>query len=166
MGKEGYDQDFLSAGPTTVEQGQVTTCVDNSESVDHSVADDSTDATKGGGSSGEWSTIDTIPELPSGTDHGLFRSFQDLAATPFWDSQETRFGSADSTLDQSQPSWPKPESIPRESVPGFEILSELGRGGMGVVYKARQLRLNRLVALKMIRDDRHGNPEDVARFEI
>ncbi len=48
---------------------------------------------------------------------------------------------------------------------GYEVLDELGRGGMGVVYRARQVQADRIVALKMIRGAELANDAERARFQ-
>ena len=75
--------------------------------------------------------------------------------------RELRFHDPERTLlppaDIVANAWPR--------VAGYEILEVLGAGGMGIVYKARQERLDRFVALKMIRSGAGARPEDLVRFE-
>jgi eukaryotic-like serine/threonine-protein kinase len=73
-------------------------------------------------------------------------------------------------LDAMLPIWPHeappttPEESPLPQIPGYEVEAVLGRGGMGVVFRARHLRLGRLVALKMTLAGSYAGPDERERF--
>jgi WD40 repeat protein len=75
-------------------------------------------------------------------------------------TQLTGCGSAAPAKPQATTSDP----VAFPSIPGFEILGELGRGATGVVYQARQTSLKRIVALKMIGNGAHASSKELARF--
>jgi serine/threonine protein kinase/Tfp pilus assembly protein PilF len=89
---------------------------------------------------------------------------QNESPTGSFSRSERRWSIRDSTVppraeyEFGEVGWPE--------IADYDILEELGHGGMGVVYKARQRQLNRLVALKMIRAGIDARPEERKRFRI
>jgi WD40 repeat protein/tRNA A-37 threonylcarbamoyl transferase component Bud32 len=100
------------------------------------------------------------PSLPEASDGSLTQGGSPSAAAE-----------ADATFAVSPPATPvgaRSETATQArlpAVPGYEVIEELGRGAMGVVYKARQRGLNRMVALKLIRTGAHASAQQRARFQ-
>jgi tetratricopeptide (TPR) repeat protein len=63
------------------------------------------------------------------------------------------------------PGAPSPEGPALPQIPGYEVEAVLGRGGMGIVFRARHLRLNRPVALKMTLAGAYAGPHELDRFQ-
>jgi hypothetical protein len=91
-----------------------------------------------------------------------FPQHADALALQFDLQGQLEGSSGPATLCQAEPARALPPGRP--ALPGYEILGELGRGGMGVVYRARQASLNRVVALKMLLAGPFAHPEQHARL--
>ena len=115
--------------------------------------------TRGGPASSLEDLIATHPHL----ERELRELWATIQITEDFASFDGLFDESDGTPhDAVSPGVPK--TFEPRDLGDYELLAELGRGGMGIVYKARQKTLDRIVALKMILRGDLASPADLARF--
>ena len=104
----------------------------------------------------------------SGTEENVgSRSTEDDATADSLPPVNERAGGSDPTLPAAPAQSFRRDRLARslpQSLGDYELLEEIARGGMGVVFRARQNRLNRIVAVKMIAAGKLATPQDSRRF--
>jgi hypothetical protein len=102
--------------------------------------------------------LDAFLQFECGNDESLQREVREVL------DRADRARSAPTPVHQRGPAPPASTQVGVEIVPGHQFVEELGKGGMGVVYKVWDSALRRTVALKMLKSEALVNPQAVARF--